>query len=743
MAIVDSVPLDASPRAMLISAGSINDRIHIATRWVLVVVLVASAIVLGSGPADARRVHETLGDTRPVGVGPIETDFPIDYVAIQWGATDRDMDLHSHGSAESHGAVRFRHDGRWGSWSPFAQDGAEAPEQWTSGLIPAGDAEAYQVRGVPAWADAPSVAAINTTDGPLITIGTRPGGAADALSNCVSRAEWGADESYRYVDGDIDGAEAWPPSFYPVQTLTVHHTADWNGQDPVGLVQATYYNHAVHNGWGDIAYNYLIDEQGLIYEGRWSGSESTPCSGGGDGSDFAHDEAGALASGGHTKYHNQGNVGIALLGIFADETEFDYPPTIEPVGPTEGAVSSLEGVLAELAARHDLDPLGTVDYDNPVSDAAQTVDTISGHRDWKATACPGAFLYAQLPDIRQAVHERLDRPLITVSIDPLVLEGNTIGGYSGELSGVRANNPIEGTVSLSNDAPDLLPLGETLVTWTAVSTGGSTAAATQTVRVADTTPPTVSVPGDMFVQSVNGGGSTVNYTATSIDIVDPRPTVACKPPSASLFPLGSTTVSCVATDASGNATEAAFAVVVFDPDPFTDDDESIFEADIAWMAAMGITKGCNPPANTRFCPDANVTREQMAAFLTRALDLTERLNDPFADDDDSIFEADIERLAAAGITKGCNPPANTRFCPDANVTREQMAAFLVRALGYSDNGGGDLFTDDDGSIFEGDIDRLGTAGVTKGCNPPSNTRFCPGSRVTRGQMAAFLHRALG
>ncbi|MGB9359451.1 MAG: thiol-activated cytolysin family protein, partial [Acidimicrobiia bacterium] len=53
-----------------------------------------------------------------------------------------------------------------------------------------------------------------------------------------------------------------------------------------------------------------------------------------------------------------------------------------------------------------------------------------------------------------------------------------------------------------------------------------------------------------------------------------------------------------------------------------------------------------------------------------------------------------------------------------------------------------LFTDDDGSGFEGDIDRLGTAGVTRGCNPPDNDRFCPRSPVTRGAMAAFLHRAL-
>jgi hypothetical protein len=51
------------------------------------------------------------------------------------------------------------------------------------------------------------------------------------------------------------------------------------------------------------------------------------------------------------------------------------------------------------------------------------------------------------------------------------------------------------------------------------------------------------------------------------------------------------------------------------------------------------------------------------------------------DDDDSIFEADIEKLAAAGITKGCNPPTNNMYCPNNVVTRGQMAAFLHRALG--------------------------------------------------------------
>jgi hypothetical protein len=176
---------------------------------------------------------------------------------------------------------------------------------------------------------------------------------------------------------------------------------------------------------------------------------------------------------------------------------------------------------------------------------------------------------------------------------------------------------------------------------------------------------------------------------------------------------------------------------------FSDDDGNIHEGYIEAIAVEGITRGCNPPVNDLYCPSTSVTRGQMATFLVRALDLTDQLDDPFTDDDDSVFEAEIEKLAAAGITMGCNPPVNDMFCPDADVTRGQMAAFLVRALAYTAGGGEDLFTDDDDSVFEADIDRLRTAGVTMGCNPPDNTRFCPNDPVLRDQMASFLARALG
>ncbi|HEX6946840.1 MAG TPA: SpoIID/LytB domain-containing protein [Acidimicrobiia bacterium] len=166
----------------------------------------------------------------------------------------------------------------------------------------------------------------------------------------------------------------------------------------------------------------------------------------------------------------------------------------------------------------------------------------------------------------------------------------------------------------------------------------------------------------------------------------------------------------------------------------------LFEEEIAWLANEGITKGCNPPLNSFFCPESSVTRGQMAAFLTRFLGLPATNQEFFVDDEDSIFESEINALAAAGITKGCNPPQNDRFCPDAVIDRGQMAALLTRALGLPPSST-DHFVDDDKSIFESEINSLADSGITKGCNPPANDRFCPTQVVTRGQMAAFLKRA--
>jgi hypothetical protein len=174
---------------------------------------------------------------------------------------------------------------------------------------------------------------------------------------------------------------------------------------------------------------------------------------------------------------------------------------------------------------------------------------------------------------------------------------------------------------------------------------------------------------------------------------------------------------------------------------FTDIGESVHKANIIYLTERGVALSCDDGPDL-YCPDDPMRREDLAAFLARALDLPDVETNFFVDDDGRTFEADINRIAARGITRGCNPPTNDRFCPDNTVTRGQMAAFLVRAWGLTDVGRGDWFVDDDGSVFELDIDRLATAGITLGCNPPANDKYCPQRNVTRAQTASFIARAL-
>jgi hypothetical protein len=171
---------------------------------------------------------------------------------------------------------------------------------------------------------------------------------------------------------------------------------------------------------------------------------------------------------------------------------------------------------------------------------------------------------------------------------------------------------------------------------------------------------------------------------------------------------------------------------------FTDDDGNTFEGAIEAIAAERITLGCNPPANTMFCPDDQVTRGQMAIFIGRAYNLPATAVDFFTDDTGKVYEDAANRLAQAGLTQGCAP---SLYCGDDTITRGEMAAFLSRAENLPDSTT-DHFVDDNSSIFEPGINKVADARITLGCNPPANTNFCPNDNVTRAQMAAFLTRAL-
>ena len=157
----------------------------------------------------------------------------------------------------------------------------------------------------------------------------------------------------------------------------------------------------------------------------------------------------------------------------------------------------------------------------------------------------------------------------------------------------------------------------------------------------------------------------------------------------------------------------------------------------------GITGGCG---NGNYCPTSFVTREQMAAFLVRAVE-GEPPKDycgyfpPFSDVSWSQWSCPyIKRLAEKNITGGCG---NGNYCPLQLVTREQMAVFIVRSLegdpwsNYCQ--GLRPFNDVQANAWScGHIKRLEELGITQGCG---NGNYCPSKFVTREEMAAFLARA--
>jgi S-layer homology domain len=166
--------------------------------------------------------------------------------------------------------------------------------------------------------------------------------------------------------------------------------------------------------------------------------------------------------------------------------------------------------------------------------------------------------------------------------------------------------------------------------------------------------------------------------------------------------------------------------------PFTDISGSPFVNEIVWLADRGLMTGCSA---TLFCPTNQVRRGQMATILARALDLPATPTDYFGDDDGTAHEDAINRIAAAGITTGCD---DNRFCPTRLVTRGQLASFLARGLGLAATAT-DYFGDDNGSAHEDAINRIAEAGISAGCGPDA---FCPNGNVTRQVTAAFLYRAL-
>jgi hypothetical protein len=171
------------------------------------------------------------------------------------------------------------------------------------------------------------------------------------------------------------------------------------------------------------------------------------------------------------------------------------------------------------------------------------------------------------------------------------------------------------------------------------------------------------------------------------------------------------------------------------PLPFTDVLAGAPEAPfINEIYCRGIAGGCG--ANL-YCPTQPVTRAQMAVFLVGALgeNPSGAVNDAyFGDVADDAFAGFINRLHELAITSGCG---GGNFCPSLALARKEMAVFLVVALEErkSTMPYNQYFDDIDDDGYAPYINRMFELGITGGCGPRA---FCPDAPVTRAQMAVFL-----
>ena len=282
--------------------------------------------------------------------------------------------------------VRTRTGAGWTSWAqmPYHDDHAPDPGSVEArgsrpGTEPVvvGDVEAVQVQAVTMDGAAPadltlSVIAPGETDTPQLqgpeidtsesTTQSTPGralerGVVTARPRIYSRAQWGADERLR------NGA----PSYFEVHAGFVHHTVNSNSYaaaEVPGILRSIYAYHTRSRGWSDIGYNFLVDRFGRIWEGRYGGVTRP-------------------VVGAHTSGYNNYAFAMSAIGNF----DITRPSSamLSAYGRLMAWKLSLHGVAAT-AARQQV--------------GGRSFPAVNGHRDADSTACPGRYLYAQLPRIR-------------------------------------------------------------------------------------------------------------------------------------------------------------------------------------------------------------------------------------------------------------------------------------------------------------------------------------------------------
>jgi putative cell wall-binding protein len=237
--------------------------------------------------------------------------------------------------------------------------------------------------------------------------GQSPAVAAVEGPTVVSRAQWGADESWR------TGTTAYATN---ARVAVVHHTAgsnDYTRDQARGVVQGIYSYHTRSLGWNDVGYNLLIDRYGTVYEGRHGGLERA-------------------VVGAHAGGWNTGTFGVALMGQHHSGAA-RYAPA------TAAAISRLIEVLAWKMDIHHIDAEAKATLTSGGASSSRyaqgtevTVPTIIGHDSLSNTACPGSNVLGQIGWIRQQVRAMQEPMFVQPSVSPSTLDVPTRAGAAME-----------------------------------------------------------------------------------------------------------------------------------------------------------------------------------------------------------------------------------------------------------------------------------------------------------------------
>jgi hypothetical protein len=153
-------------------------------------------------------------------------------------------------------------------------------------------------------------------------------------------------------------------------------------------------------------------------------------------------------------------------------------------------------------------------------------------------------------------------PSITVPAN-ITAEATSAAGAAVSYT-ASATDEVDGPLAVTCSPPpgSVFPMGQTIVTVTATDSRGHKASKSFTVTVRDTTAPGITVPANITAEATSVAGAAVTFTASASDLVDGAVAVTYSPAPGSVFPLGTTTVTCTATDAHGNRATATFTVCV-------------------------------------------------------------------------------------------------------------------------------------------------------------------------------------